>query len=108
MWDGLPWPGLSTPCEGGNSLRIKGLSPIARRSSMSAQAMLDRFIDKHPLAVMTRAILAQVVDERLDELFEQHRGRQYDGTIKFSTLALSGAGGARAAGPGRDRAGGQY
>lgn len=56
---------------------------------MSAQAMLDRFIAKHPLAVMTRTILGEMIDERLDELFDQHRGRQYDGTIKFSVLAMS-------------------
>jgi GTP cyclohydrolase II len=70
--------------------------------------MLDRFVVKHPLTVMTRAILARVVDERLDELFDQHRGRQYDATIKFSTLALSVAEIALTTIPNRNQAYEQY
>lgn len=56
---------------------------------MSAQAMLDRFIEKHPLAVLTRTILGAVLDQRVDQLFDEHRSRQYDSTLKFSTLTLS-------------------
>lgn len=56
---------------------------------MSSKAMLDRFIEKHPLAVMTRCIAGALNAKELDEVFEQHRGRQYDDTIKFSAIALS-------------------
>jgi Transposase DDE domain len=56
---------------------------------MSGKAMLDRFIDKNPLAVMTRCIVGAIVGDQFDELFEENRSRQYDSTIKFSTLAMS-------------------
>ena len=56
---------------------------------MSGKAMLDRFIDKNPLAVMTRCIVGAIVGDKFDELFEENRSRQYDSTIKFSTLAMS-------------------
>jgi len=56
---------------------------------MSGKAVLDRFIDKNPLAVMTRSIVECVLGDQLDQVFEEHRGRQYDSTIKFSTLAMS-------------------
>jgi hypothetical protein len=57
--------------------------------AMSGKAMLDRFMDKYPLAVMTRSIVELVLGDQLDEVFQQHRGRQYDDTIKFSTVAMS-------------------
>jgi hypothetical protein len=57
--------------------------------AMSGKEMLDRFIEKYPLAVMTRSIVESVVGGQLDEVFEQYRGRQYDDTIKFSTIAMS-------------------
>ena len=41
---------------------------------MSSKAMLDRFIEKHPLAVMTRCIAGALNVKELDEVFEQHRG----------------------------------
>jgi hypothetical protein len=56
---------------------------------MSGQAVLDRFVEKNPLAVMTRSIMGCLMDERLDEVFQQNRSRQYDDTIKFSTVAMA-------------------
>jgi hypothetical protein len=56
---------------------------------MSGKAILDRFVEKNPLTVMTRCIIGAMVDDRFDDLFEDHRSRQYDSTIKFSTLAMS-------------------
>lgn len=56
---------------------------------MSGREMLDRFIKKFPLAVMTRSIVESVLGDQLNKLFEQHRGRQYDDIIKFSTVAMS-------------------
>lgn len=56
---------------------------------MSGKEMLDRFIEKYPLAVMTRSIVESVLDDQLDEVFHKHRSRQYDDTIKFSTVAMS-------------------
>lgn len=56
---------------------------------MSGKAVLDRFIDKNPLAVMTRCIVGALMGDQLEEVFDQNRGRQYDDTIKFSTVAMS-------------------
>lgn len=56
---------------------------------MSGKMMLDRFILKNPLAVMTRCIVGALASEDLDEVFAQNRGRQYDDTIRFSTVAVS-------------------
>jgi hypothetical protein len=57
--------------------------------AMSGKAMLDRFVQKNPLAVMTRCIVGALVGKELDAVFEQNRCRQYDDTIKFSTVAMS-------------------
>jgi hypothetical protein len=56
---------------------------------MSGKDVLDRFIQKNPLAVLTRCIVGTLMGEELDDVFEQNRCRQYDDTIKFSTVALS-------------------
>jgi len=56
---------------------------------MSGKAVLDRFISKNPLAVMTRSIAGALLGKELDQVFEQSRCRQYDDVIKFSTVALS-------------------
>lgn len=56
---------------------------------MSGKALLDRFIEKYPLAVMTRGIVGQLTGEELDQVFQHHRSRQYDETIKFSTVAAA-------------------
>jgi len=56
---------------------------------MSGKTVLDRFIGKKPLAVMTRSIVGTLMGDELDEVFDQNRSRQYNDTIKFSTVALS-------------------
>lgn len=56
---------------------------------MSGKTMLDRFVEKDPLAVMTRCIAGALLDEKLDDLFEENRSQQYSDTIKFSTVAAS-------------------
>lgn len=56
---------------------------------MSAKATLDRFSQKDPLAVMTRCIAGALLNDKLDDLFDQNRSRQYSDTIKFSTVATS-------------------
>lgn len=56
---------------------------------MSGKTVLDRFIEKDPLAVMTRCIVGTLMTDELDEVFDQHRCRQYHDTIKFSTVAMS-------------------
>jgi hypothetical protein len=56
---------------------------------MSRKATLDRFIEKNPLAVMTRSIINSIIDLQFDRLFEEERQRQYDQVMKFSTLAVS-------------------
>lgn len=56
---------------------------------MSGKTVLNRFIDKNPLAVMTRCIVGCLMDESLDMVFDENRSRQYQDTIKFSTVAMS-------------------
>lgn len=55
---------------------------------MSGKAMLDRFCKCNPLAVMARAIVAALLSDGLEELFEDNRGRQYTDVIEFSTIAM--------------------
>ena len=54
---------------------------------MSAKGNLERFVEKAPLAVMTRCIVGEVINERFEEVFETSRGRNYDRNIPFSVLA---------------------
>lgn len=56
---------------------------------MSGATILDRFITKQPLAVMTRSIVGVLMGDRLDRLFDENRSRQYSDTIKFSTVVMS-------------------
>lgn len=56
---------------------------------MSGKSIMDRFVEKNPLAVMTRCIAQSLMGEKLDRVFEKNRSRQYDDTIKFSTVAIS-------------------
>lgn len=56
---------------------------------MSGKTVLDRFICRNPLAVMTRCIVGTLMGDELDEVFDQNRSRQYNDTIKFSTVAMS-------------------
>jgi hypothetical protein len=50
---------------------------------------LDRFVEKNPLAVMTRCIVGALLNDEVNTVFDQHRSRQYQDTILFSTVALS-------------------
>lgn len=56
---------------------------------MSGKAMLERFVQKNPLAVVTRCVCGAMIDEKVNDVFEQSSSRQYDQTQKFSTLAMS-------------------
>lgn len=57
---------------------------------MAGKPMLERFVKDFPLAVMTRAVIGEMMDaQTFDQLFRDNRARQYDGTIKFSVLALT-------------------
>lgn len=56
---------------------------------MSGKAILERFIEKYPLAVMTRSIAGLLLGEELNDVFQQNRSSQYDASIKFSTIAMS-------------------
>jgi len=51
--------------------------------------VLQRFIQKNPLAVMVRCLSGQVMCEDLDQVFEQHRCHCYEDQLKFSALAAS-------------------
>ncbi len=56
---------------------------------MSGKTVLERFIQKNPLAVMTRCVVGMLMGDELDGVFEQHRTRQYGETIRFSTVVSS-------------------
>ncbi len=50
------------------------------------QAMLERFIQKSPVTVMTRAVFEYAMSaERIDDLFRRHAVNQYEGQLLFST-----------------------
>lgn len=53
------------------------------------QVVLDRFIQKNPLAVMVRCLSGQLMCEELDQVFQQERSQCYEGQLKFSALAAS-------------------
>ena len=54
---------------------------------MLANQVLDRFIDKAPMSVMTRILLEKVLaPERLDECFERVTDTQYTRELMFSSL----------------------
>lgn len=54
---------------------------------MLPNSILDKFVDRCPAAVMVRATVERVLrPERLDEIFDTHRGRQYERTIVCSEL----------------------
>jgi hypothetical protein len=56
---------------------------------MSGKVVLERFVKEDPLAVMTRCIAGALLSEEVNEVFDRNRSRQYDDTIKFSTVAVS-------------------
>ena len=54
---------------------------------MALETVLERFTEKSPLTVMTRLLLQQVLSrEWLEEVFEQHRDKQYTRELLFSTV----------------------
>lgn len=49
--------------------------------------LVDRFIQKAPVSVMTHACITRVLaDTALDEIFERHAERQYTKELTFSTI----------------------
>lgn len=56
---------------------------------MADQKVLQRFVNKRPLAVMTRIIIGEVLDDELDSIFDQHRGRNYTREMLFSHLCVA-------------------
>lgn len=54
---------------------------------MPAQEVLERFVKRDPLAVMARGVAVGMLDERLDDIFEQKRSQQSERTLKLSLLA---------------------
>jgi len=57
---------------------------------MTGKAMLERFVEANPLAVMSRAIIGGMLNEEaFDRVFDENRSRQYHQSIRFSSLAVS-------------------
>ena len=53
---------------------------------MALDAVIARFIEHSPVTVMARLALGRALDAQwIDELFEQHRERQYTRQLLFST-----------------------
>ena len=59
---------------------------------MILDAVLQRFVEQCPVAVMARLTLQRAFSaDWIDEVFEQHRERQYTRELLFSTVVdLSG------------------
>ena len=54
---------------------------------MSLSNVLDKFIERCPACVMVRGTVERVLrPERLNEIFETSRGRQYERTLICSEL----------------------
>ncbi|WNG59823.1 IS4 family transposase [Archangium gephyra] len=54
---------------------------------MALEAVFERFTKKSPLTVMARLLMQQALSrEWLDEMFEQHRDKQYTRELLFSTV----------------------
>jgi hypothetical protein len=53
------------------------------------RVVLERFIEKNPLAVMVRCLSGQLMCEELDQVFEQNRSQCYEDQLKFSALAAT-------------------
>ena len=56
---------------------------------MSTKDTADRFMAASPFAVMTRVLAQTFMGSHLDEMFEEHRGQQYERQVKFSALAIA-------------------
>jgi len=56
---------------------------------MSTRDTLTRFMDASPFAVMTRVLSHAFIGDHLDEVFEAHRGQQYERQAKFSAVAIA-------------------
>lgn len=56
---------------------------------MSMEAVLNRFVKKRALAVMSRLILQEILSEDLDIVFDENRERQYQREMLFSQLTLT-------------------
>lgn len=54
---------------------------------MAKDGILQRFIGTRPLTVMTRCILDEMISTELDEVFQEHRKRQYERKALFSQMA---------------------
>src|SRR5688500_11680709 len=53
------------------------------------RVVLERFIEKNPLAVMVRCLSGQLMCEELDQVFERQRSQCYEDQLKFSALAAT-------------------
>src|SRR5580693_3388948 len=59
----------------------------ARSDAMALDEVVQRFVEQAPVAVMARLALERAVSaEWVDEVFEQHRQRQYTHELLFSTV----------------------
>jgi Transposase DDE domain len=54
---------------------------------MSWDVVLQRFITQRPLAVLTRCIMQTILNDELDEVFEDSRSRQHTRQLLFSQRA---------------------
>jgi IS4 transposase len=65
--------------------KLLALDP--RSKAMALDGVLQRFIEECPVAVMARLTLGRAIGaEWVDEVFDQHRERQYTRELLFSTV----------------------
>lgn len=56
---------------------------------MKSQDVFDRYCQAAPFAVLVQLVIRRFIEEEFDELFELHRGTQYEGRLSFSDFALA-------------------
>lgn len=56
---------------------------------MSDSKVLESFLNKCPVAVLTQAATRAVIAEELDKIFEDHRSQQYEKTLTFSAVTAA-------------------
>ena len=56
---------------------------------MSDSKLLERFIGKCPIAVLTQVTIRGVMGDEFEQIFEEHRSQQYERTLTFSAMATA-------------------
>jgi hypothetical protein len=56
---------------------------------MGDRELLDRYVSKCPFAVLAQVATRVVIADEFDQIFEEHRSRQYEATLTFLAMATA-------------------